>query len=58
MDQLRKPFPFKYFWYANVLLAAIALILIAPIAILPLPMFRALFDAFLKIVQSGGNSAS
>jgi hypothetical protein len=58
MDQSRNSFPFKYSKRANVLLATVAMILIAPIAALPVPMFRNLFAAFLKIAQSGGNIPS
>jgi hypothetical protein len=58
MDQPRNVFPFKYSKLTNVILATIAMILIAPIAVLPVPMFRNLFAAFLKIAQSGGNIPS
>jgi len=58
MDQPQNPFPFKYSKRLNVLLAIVAMVLIAPIAAFPLPMFRALFVIFLKIAQSGGNLPS
>ncbi len=58
MDQLRNAFPFKYSKRLNVVLAVIAMGLIAPIAVLPVPLFRALFATFLKIAQSGGNLPS
>ncbi len=58
MDHLRNAFPFKYSKRLNVLLAMIAMVLIAPIAVFPVPMFRTLFAALLKIAQSRGNLPS
>jgi hypothetical protein len=58
MDQLRNAFPFKYSKRLNVVLALIAMGLIAPVAVLPVPLFRDLFTALLKIAQSGGNLPS
>jgi hypothetical protein len=41
-----------------VLLAVAALVLIAPVAVLPLRIFRELFAIFLKIARSGGSFPS
>jgi hypothetical protein len=58
MDHLRNAFPFKYSKRLNVVLAMVAMVLIAPIAVLPVPLFRDLFTELLKIVRSGGNLPS
>jgi hypothetical protein len=58
MDQLQNPFPYRYSKRANVLLAVAALVLIAPVAALPLRIFRELFAVLLKIARSGGSFPS